>query len=140
MHTAIAVLTLVAGGLAVQAQGDQSPRAVKRERAYDGRWWSGGEPEERSGFLNGAADCLAYVAHEKWVSSHSIEWLAPKISGYYESHSASRVVPVVEVWRKLISEAPPETPPKGGEVYTNPHGYYDGLYWRPGSDSDHLGS
>jgi hypothetical protein len=140
-HTlSVAVLVLCVGALfpLVQAQADRSLRAPKKEIVYDGQWWSAAEPEERSGFLNGAADCLAEVAHEKWVS-RSVEWAVPRITGYYAANSASRAVPVVEVWHKLISEAPGEPPLKGGEVYTNPHGYYDGLYWRQGSDAEHVG-
>src|SRR5208282_3432017 len=31
----------------------------------------------------------------------------------------------------ILATAPPARPrPAGGEVWTNPHGYYDGLYWR----------
>jgi hypothetical protein len=107
-------------------------------KSYDGKWWSAADPGERSGFLNGAADCLTSVAHEKWVS-RSIEWAVPKITDYYKTHTADNGVPVVDAWRKVLSEAPPETPRKGGEVHANPHGYYDGQYWREGSDLERRG-
>ncbi len=137
----IAVITLVVGGwlLPVQAKDNSSQQqAEKRKNAYDGEWWSLADPEERSGFLNGSADCLTWVAHKKWVS-HSIEWAVPKITEYYKANAASSGVPVVEAWRAVLSSAPPETPRKGGEVFTNPHGYYDGEYWRESSESQKVG-
>jgi hypothetical protein len=71
--------------------------------------------------------------------SRPIEWAVPRITDYYRTHAADDAVPVVEAWRKVLSEAPPETPPKGGEVHANPHGYYDGLYWCQGSDLERKG-
>jgi len=105
---------------------------------FDGKWWSLADSGQKSGFLNGATDCLTAVAHERWVS-RSIEWAIPKITDYYKTHTADNGVPVVEVWRKVLSGAPAETPRKGGEVRTNPHGYYDGLYWRGSSESEQRG-
>lgn len=85
--------------LSAHATNNQSPKN------YDGRWWSSADPGERSGFLNGAADCLTSVAHEKWVS-RSIEWAVPKITDYYKTHTADNGLPVVDAWRKVLSEAP----------------------------------
>lgn len=127
-------IALVLGGsfLPVHASGNQSPES------YDGYWWLQAEAGEKSGFLNGAADCLVWTAHEKWVS-HSTDWVSPKIAGYYQTHTSDRAVPIIDVWRKLVSEAPPATPSKGGEVYASPHGYFTGLYWRQSSELERLG-
>jgi hypothetical protein len=118
--------------LYAQATDDQLPKG------YDGKWWASADSGEKSGFLNGAADCLTWIAHEKWVS-RSIQWAVPKITDYYKAHAADNAVPVVDAWRKVLSEAAPETPRKGGEAYTNPHGYYDGQYWQEASESERRG-
>jgi hypothetical protein len=120
------------------AGGFMSAAEIEPTKRFDGHWWSRAEPEERSGFLNGAGDCLISVAHKTWVS-RSIEWAIPKITEYYRANAASSGVPVVEVWRAVLSSVPPETPRKGGEVFTNPHGYYDGEYWRESSESQKVG-
>ena len=108
------------------------------DKAYDGRWWLSLDSDEQSGFLNGSADCLTWVAHAKWLS-HSVEQLEKKVTEYYETHPESGAMPVIEVWRRLLREIPPSKPLKGGEVWTNPHGYYDGLYWRQDSESGNRG-
>jgi len=118
--------------LSALATDSQSPKR------YDGEWWSSADIEEKSGFLNGAADCLTSVAHEKWVS-RSIKWAVPKITDYYKTHAADSAIPVVDAWRKVLSEAPLESSPKGGQVHANPHGYYDGQYWREGSEPERQG-
>ncbi len=117
----------------VNADEHQSPESV-----YDGRWWVSVGPQQRAGFVNGAGDCLVWVAHAKWLS-HSVEPLEQEITEYYQSHPASRTMPVVEVWQRLVSETRPAEPPKDGERWTNPHGYYDGLYWRQGSEEERKG-
>jgi hypothetical protein len=49
-------------------------------------------------------------------------------------------LPVIEVWRKVGRQIARDTPQtKGGEIYSNPHGFLDGLWYRQGSYSDRLG-
>lgn len=107
------------------------------ERVYDEKWWSQKDSEEQEGFLNGAADCLVWVAHKKWVS-HSVAWARPKITEYYRTHEATGTLPVIEVWHTVLSDAPPDINSPAAEKWTNPHGYYDGQYWREGSMSEHV--
>lgn len=123
--------------LAVQTTHWQEPPKEQPQR-YDGKWWSSADTEERSGFLSGAGDYLTYVAHEKWVEGSSA-YAIPRVTDYYKTHPADGELPVVDVWRKVLLAFPPPKPLKGGEVFTNPHGYYDGLYWRGGNDAEHRG-
>ena len=100
-----------------------------KENAYDGNWWLKREPDERSAFTDGASDCLFYVAHAKWLS-RNVDDLEKQIDQYYESHQNERGALVLTVWQKILANAPPAKPrPSGGEVWTNPHGYFDGTYW-----------
>jgi hypothetical protein len=137
----VILIALLVGGRPSLAQTTSNPtdqETPKREAAYGGQWWSGADSEEKAGFLNGTADCLISNAHQKWIT-RSVEWAVHKITEYYKTHPASQTTPVPEVWHKVISASPRESPPKGGEVFTNPHGYYDGQYWREGDDSEHKG-
>ena len=107
-------------------------------KSYDGKWWASAQEAEKSGFLNGSCDCLTWVAKQRWIAG-SIEYAVLKINEYYKTHPAARALPVVDVWRKVLSKTPPDPPREGGEVYTNAHGYYDGQYWREGSHAENIG-
>lgn len=96
---------------------------------YDGNWWLARDWDEKSAFLDGASDCLFYVAHARWLS-RNVDDLEGQIDEYYRSHAGSRDVPVTTVWRIVLTQAPAAKPrPSGGEVWTNRHGFYDGTYW-----------
>ena len=142
--TTILAFVMSVGFSCISAQAGRaqsSNRADKREtkeKVYDGGWWLAGDSDERSGFLDGAADCLTSVAHAKWLS-HSVQGLDAKISEYYKTHPQDTGMNVADVWRQMLSESQPTKPAPGGEVWTNPHGYYDGLWWRQGSESENRG-
>ncbi len=104
-----------------------------KQAAYDGNWWLAAESGERTGFLDGTRDCLVWVADAKLP--RDIDNLEEKIGQYYKTHPNDRSVAVSTIWQKVSTQGPPATPrPAGGEVYTNPHGYYDGEFWREGSE------
>lgn len=116
------------------AQSRPKTDEKKVERVYDGNWWLSSGSDERSGFLDGAGDCLFWVAHPKWLS-RSMDGLDQHIDQYYRTHPGDRSVSVSTVWRRVLATAPPNKPrPPGGEVWTNPHGYYDGTWWAEGSE------
>lgn len=69
--------------LTAQAQGNPSNQQLARqERTFDGEWWLSLDSGEQSGFLNGAADCLTWVARAKWLT-HSVEGLEERIPDFY---------------------------------------------------------
>ena len=106
---------------------------------YDGNWWKTADRRERSGFLNGASDCLFSVAKAPWLT-RSVDELDQRIDDYYKAHDKKRDMTVDKVWKTIIKEAPPDKPrPEGGEVWTGPHGYYDGSYWRQSSELENKG-
>lgn len=122
-----------------QEGGTDSPqKAGRREGTYDGNWWLAAAPDERSGFLNGAADCLTWAAHAKGFSA-TPDQLGDKITRYYKTHSADITVLVTEVWRRLESREHPARTTPGAESWTNPHWYLDGLWWSQGSKSENVG-
>jgi hypothetical protein len=114
------------------------PSRTESARSYDGNWWSTAGSDERSGFLDGSADCLVSVARAPWLS-RSLDDLDKRIDQYYKERPNDRPMLVTAVWRKIVALAPPDRPRSGGEKWTNPHGYYDGVWWHQTSESERLG-
>jgi hypothetical protein len=111
------------GPSAQQARGEEK----SKETAYDGNWWLTKEVDERQAFIDGSGDCLIWVAHVKGLGTgYEME---EKITRFYKTHPAAKRMPVVDVGRKVVKESPPPKPSRGGEVWTNPHGYLNGTYW-----------
>jgi hypothetical protein len=117
----------------------------KASIGYDGNWWGSAEPQERDGYFSGAADCLtwaAYAGRAFWGSSAAFTnaEVTAEVTKYYRDHPADRKLSVIEVWRNLgpqIGKSTPQT--KGGEIYTNPHGYFDGTWYRQASEAERFG-
>jgi hypothetical protein len=122
------------------SRSTQDPaRDEARVRMYDGNWWLSVDSEERTGFLNGATDCLLWVAHKKWVTNSRPELDEKEITLYYKSNSLDTKQPVIDTWRKTLLKSPPPSPASDGEVWKKPHGYYNGEFWREGSESSNRG-
>jgi hypothetical protein len=123
MRTTIPVLFLLA------ASGWSQPAATGAEPRFAGRWWQGVEPGERSGFINGAADCLTWTAHEKGFNA-TPEQIADKISKFYRGHPERADVAVVDAWRQIaIPVEPASASGSQGETWNNPHWYLNGDWW-----------
>ncbi|MCZ2154208.1 MAG: hypothetical protein LC114_09990 [Bryobacterales bacterium] len=104
---------------------------------YDGLWWSTLTVEERSGFLEGSADCLTWAANVRGFSDPSAR-LVNKITRYYESHPEDKQTPVLDVWLR-VRVAGAAKLAEGAEVWTTPHWYLNGLWWRQSSESERRG-
>ena len=77
---ALALGLLIVGGgsnLAATTPSDQQApcREKPRENAYDGNWWLTKEVDERQAFIDGAGDCMTWVAHVKGLGT------APSLKG-----------------------------------------------------------
>jgi hypothetical protein len=111
----------------------QSPQpavgATQTAQPFDGKWWSKTSADEHSGFMNGAADCLTWTAHEKGFNS-TPEQLVDKIAKFYKEHPESADLSVVAVWKKLWDKMPPSAAAaQPGETWKNAHWYLDGFWW-----------
>ena len=122
---------------AVKAQ-PWGEKGEPKTQTYDGSWWLAADSDERSGFLNGAADCLTSVAHARWLK-FTVQGLDAKIGEYYKSHPSDVGKSVANVWRQIQSKSQPSKDIPGAEVWKNPHGYLDGFWWRQGSESENRG-
>jgi len=114
-----------------------STELAKPEK-YNGAWWLATDPDTRSGWLNGAADCLTWVAQLQGFNG-TPEELDEKITGYYRSHPADLRMAVRDVWQKLVSNARTAKPTPGGETWKNKHWYLNGWWWQGESDDQRLG-
>jgi len=103
--------------------------------SYDGKWWAEADNYEREGFLWGADDCERWDAHVP--SSYRVP--EEEISRYYQTHPGDRGLAVVEVSKKLAPHIRIQKPPEGAEDYTNRHGFFDGSWYRLGSESERFG-
>jgi len=104
------VLVLVVSGWSQSAKPSE-----RKGGNFDGKWWREADADERSGFMNGAGDCLTWTAHEKGFNA-TPEQLADKISKFYKTHPESASLTVVEVWQRVAPQPKTaKTPePQGG--------------------------
>jgi hypothetical protein len=139
MRTFPLFLVLVAAACGWSQPAAQTMSAAPANQHFDGKWWSTTSSEERSGFINGVADCLTWSAHEQGFSA-TPEQLVDKITAFYEEHPGSGDLTVVDVWRRVGRKSSPDggiTP--HGETWKNPHWYLDGFWWREAGEGERLG-
>ena len=113
--------------------------AAPAKQTFDGRWWVRSDAEERSGFINGASDCLTWTAHKKGFNA-TPEQLANKITKFYELHPESISSSVINVWQKVADQPKASNGGKDeGEVWKNAHWYLNGDWWAQISEDQQLG-
>ena len=95
--------------------------------------------EEKSGYLNGDADCNRYELAGKPRYSKSAAEQAEYITNFYRNTPGKRSVAVFDIVRMADEQPPLSKEPGGGDTWTERHGYWDGQWWREGSPADRLG-
>lgn len=129
------ILVVFGWAQAPVSQAGSNPSKVQ----FNGNWWDSADSEERSGFLNGAADCLTWTAHEKGFNA-TPEQLAGKISKFYETHPESVNRPIIDVWRNMVEQLSQAKNADGqGELWKNAHWYLNGDWWAQISESQRQG-
>jgi hypothetical protein len=135
------VLPLLAFLLSVWAQASEyDVSSPSRNQQFAASWWTRAGTEERSGFLNGLADCMTWTVHKKGFSQ-TPEQLMGKISKYYKAHRDEAGLSVLDVWQKLDAQGSFDTKAadQGAEVWKNAHWYLNGDWWRQVSQDQELG-
>jgi len=130
------MLLMVVIFAAVSASGAQSGAS------HDGYWWFSASSDEQQSYELGYGDC--YVDSLKMKRPPYVEdrKFTQLISESYRSGTAqsSELVSTVmkRVWAANAGKefAPP---PRGGETWSKPHGYFDGLWWKGASNAEKLG-
>lgn len=114
---------------------------------FDGKWWSKASVDERSGFLNGADDCLTWAAREEiWPKNQRAfggTWaqMNDAITKFYADHPESQQLSVVEVWKRVIAQSNRKTTAdsNNAETWKNPHWYFDGFWWLDATEDERQG-
>ena len=104
---------------------------------FDGRWWFNTNSGERSGFINGVADCMTWSAHEKGFNA-TPEQLVDEITRFYKENPSSTNATIVDAWRIIIKKSSRNPSPQG-ETWRNPHWYLDGFWWKEASGAERVG-
>lgn len=147
----ITVLIIVASEL-VAAEGSSwmhrsgnvaNDDAPANREIYDGNWWLSVSFDERLGFYSGYDDCYTFDVKGPPLSGKPLGWgpydYVPAISEYYERHPQDRPLSLLEVIVRIRKTASPRPETKGGEVWREPHGYYNGQWWWQASDDTRIG-
>ena len=105
--------------------------------AYDGRWWRSIAHEEQIGFVEGFGDCYKWdYRHDAPFQDRSFQAIADLVTAGLDHDSARLSTPVATL---LLDTSPGPRPEPGGEVWSNPHGYFDGQFWREAGAAGRLG-
>jgi len=110
------------------------------ETSFDGEWWKVTAPEERVGFINGYYDCYRYDAKARKTAKGSAVEFQKAISDFYEAHQDQLRTSVPDLLRRLaVTYKSPLIRPRNGEVWREPHGFYDGLWWKQSEPKEQIG-
>ena len=131
------VLALTIGAWSKSSQ--PASTAMPANQKFVGTWWLKADVEERSGFLNGTADCLTWTAHKVGFNA-TPEQLSDRITKFYVAHPESVSLSVIEVWQKVADKPKASNGADGqGERWKNAHWYLNGDWWTQVSEAQQLG-
>jgi hypothetical protein len=135
-------LVLVSVSLAICASAQiqsHAPITSGDSEKFAGAWWLKADVEERSGFLNGTADCLTWTAHKEGFNA-TPEQLSDKISKFYVAHPESVSLSIIDVWQKVTDNPKvSKGADRQGERWKNAHWYLNGDWWSQVSEAQQLG-
>ena len=93
---------------------------------YDGRWWIGAAPAERAEFIDGFADCYVFI-HAGPARFEKTDY-ENELTRYFAGDPSHLKDPLYAVL-PLLARGDTSLP-RGAEIDSTAHGYYNGLYWR----------
>lgn len=101
---------------------------------YSGEWWLSRSSIEQRGYINGDADCYTSELKGDLKSMPPAEKVQTFVSEFYEGPTRWSV-PASRVIRMFGSHptASHQASSSGGESWNEPHGYWDGLWWKGGT-------
>jgi hypothetical protein len=135
-QTRIAFCTLVLSTIGTSFTFGREPK--RNTPRFDGNWWLSVTSEEQIGYLNGDADCIMTELGIQAKSPRSAEEDKRFITDFYTNNESLRSETVTHVHRKAWA-FPPAQKAKGGEVWHESHGYWDGDWWTQSSPRERLG-
>lgn len=106
---------------------------------YDGKWWLAQEVIEQQGFINGANDCRVWERKGKIQNPKPVAEEQSLVTEYYKTQTSKSDRSVFDVLSDADKSPSKNPQPKGGEVWKEPHGYFDGQWWREAEPKERRG-
>lgn len=139
MKISVFLIVMVFGMYVCSQTQDTSLKVAPLKQDYDGNWWFKTNVDERSGFINGASDCLTWSAHEDGFNA-TPEQITEEISRYYKVHPKSISLSVIDVWQKVtVRSNVTQAMSSPGETWKNAHWYLNGGWWNSISELEATG-
>ncbi len=114
------------------------PSEARAANPRDGAWWLAVTTERREGYVAGVVDCSSTEGKNRSIGTERLSSLQKRATKHYADHPDQAGKLAVRV----ILEVGPKKAlpvPKGGEVYSGEHGFFDGNFWRMMSEDQQLG-
>lgn len=99
---------------------------------YDGKWWLSVSSLEQRGYINGDFDCDTWELADKSAPNSTSEGVQRFVSQFYQDPPNWRapVFRVIHTFYSRHADPPQKGSRTGGEAWSKPHGYWDGLWWK----------
>jgi hypothetical protein len=99
---------------------------------YRGKWWLSVSALEQRGYINGDFDCDTWEIGNKSAPNSTAEEVQKFVSKFYEDppHWSVPVFRVIRMFDSRHAGPLKKSEASDGEVWSEPHGYWDGLWWK----------
>ncbi|MGH9682449.1 MAG: hypothetical protein ACRD4S_02410 [Candidatus Acidiferrales bacterium] len=124
---------LAAAGLG-RAAASPPPATTK---PFDGNWWLSASQRERLGYMEGDNDCSVFEFQGPEVGWDDFTTYQAFVTSYYAEDASHRGKSAFDVLRLADKQIGATT--NRADLPTEPHGDYDGLFWRESFDRERLG-
>ena len=138
-HSQPAMLTVLSSATPTLQMRSRRDSVLPREKSFDGEWWEVAAPEEQTGFINGYYDCFQYDARRPVTGGSDVEF-QKAVSDFYQTHKDQMSTSVPALLRQLavtLQSSLARFP--NAEEWREPHGYYDGLWWKQSEPKEQIG-
>lgn len=106
-------------------------------KPFDGNWWLAASQRERLGYMEGDNDCSVFELQGREVGWDDFTTYQAFVTNYYAADASRRGKPVFDVLRLADMQGNAKT--DRADLPDEPHGDYDGLFWRESFDRERLG-
>lgn len=99
---------------------------------YGGKWWLSVSALEQRGYINGEFDCEIWELGNKSAPNSTAEDVQNFVNQFYEDppHWPVPVSRVIKMFDSRHAGPSKRSGMSKGEVWSKPHGYWDGLWWK----------
>lgn len=104
----------------------------EKAKSYDGKWWLSVSSLEQLGYINGSFDCDTWELGDRSVPNSTAEEVQKFVRQFYVDppHWNAPVFRVIQMFESSHTEPLKKSGASDGEQWSEPHGYWDGLWWK----------